>query len=102
MNSQADGMAVGPTVLGADIDSVQVVGEVNVYRAKGTPIIDRLGAEVVWQGGQTIDLEKVTNQPNSDLNLQWIGAICNAGWLAGYVLTPDLFDDRAVVLVPNP
>ena len=86
----------------ADINSVQVVGEVNIYRAKGTPIIDRLGAEVVWQGGQTIDLEKVTNQPNSDLNLQWIGAISNAGWLAGYALTPDLFDERAVVLVPNP
>jgi hypothetical protein len=85
-----------------DVNSIQIVGECDVYRAKGTPIIDRFGVEVLWQGGQVLDLENVVNQSNSGLNLQWIATINNHGWLAGYALTPDTFDDRAVVLIPNP
>ena len=76
------------------------VRQTEVARAPGR--IDRLGVEVLWQGGETTDLEKAAGQNSSDLLLQWIGKVSNAGWLTGHAQTNDEFrDDRAIVLIPN-
>jgi hypothetical protein len=90
-----------------DLNSIQVVGEANVYRKIGVSIIDRIGVEVLWQNAKAIDVEKQTSQPTTDLALQWIGSVSNDGWLAGVAIATieqddtRFAEDRAVVLKPN-
>ncbi len=76
----------------ATTESIQVLGQGDVYR-KRSGIIDRSGIRLLWQGSKATDLEAVTAQPNSQLNLSYFSVVGDAGWLAGFGKTAN-FDPR--------
>lgn len=82
----------------ATVDSIQVVGYGHVYR-RSSGIIETLSMELLWQGDQAVDLDKAISQQTSDMGLEWIGRVSNAGWMAGHGWTNE--QARAIVLVPT-
>ena len=80
-----------------DPTAIQMVGDVHFFekrsgREAGT-------AQVVWQGGDVVDLEAQSAQPDSDLRIVGIDRISNHGWLSGYAGDPS--SPRAAVIVPR-
>jgi hypothetical protein len=83
-----------------DPASIQIVGDVAFFPKHG-PGVEWYAA--VWQGGNVIDLEAETTQPDSDLSLRTF-RISNHGWLAGRaieVINPGADLPRAAVVVPQ-
>jgi hypothetical protein len=78
-----------------DTAAIQIVGYVDFFDKRSGREAGM--AQVVWQGGNAIDLEAETSQPVSDLRLVGIDRISNHGWLAGYA--GDNTAPRAAVIV---